>query len=123
VVRTVFKIAEVVARRLVGSIPTRSRHFFASALYCVGLQGDGVFATPFATQNRWLGAADRFPLALPFRIFRQLCCLPVRLNLGYNPERSVANQCSMATIRFRYAPSAVVVGACESANACELCPV
>jgi hypothetical protein len=27
VVRTVFKIAEVVARRLVGSIPTRSRQF------------------------------------------------------------------------------------------------
>ena len=72
----------------------------------------------------WESAGAKSPAPLdPFRIFRQLCCLPVRLNLGYNPERSVANQCSMATIRFRYAPSAVVVGACESANACELCPV
>ena len=53
VVRTVFKIAEVVARRLVGSIPTRSRHLFDSALFYAGLRGDGVFATPFTTQNRW----------------------------------------------------------------------
>ena len=50
--RTVFKIAEVVARRLVGSIPTRSRHSFHSALFYAGLRGDGVFATPFTTQNR-----------------------------------------------------------------------
>jgi hypothetical protein len=32
VVRTVFKIAEVAVRRLVGSIPTRSRHLLDSAL-------------------------------------------------------------------------------------------
>ena len=48
-VRTVFKIAEVVARRLVGSIPTRSRHFFDPALFYAGLRGDGVFATRFTT--------------------------------------------------------------------------
>ena len=35
VVRTVFKIAEAVARRLVGSIPTRSRQVKTLAYLCV----------------------------------------------------------------------------------------
>jgi hypothetical protein len=43
VARTVFKIAEVVARRLVGSIPTRSRHLLDSALFLRGFAGRRCF--------------------------------------------------------------------------------
>ena len=58
-IRTVFKIAEVVARRLVGSIPTRSRHLFDPALFYAGLRGDGVFRTAvYYTESPGLGAPD-----------------------------------------------------------------
>jgi hypothetical protein len=59
VARTVFKIAEVVARRLVGSIPTRSRQVKTlpalSDLRFIpmrGLEGAALLATPFGTQKR-----------------------------------------------------------------------
>ena len=44
-VRTVFKIAEVVARRLVGSIPTRSRH---ALIYRYFLPHPGVHTAKYA---------------------------------------------------------------------------
>jgi hypothetical protein len=72
VARTVFKIAEAVARRLVGSIPTRSRQVKTLpplsdfALFYAGLRRALPFTTPFATQN-WsgLGAADVAKKAFP----------------------------------------------------------
>ena len=76
VVRTVFKIAEVVARRLVGSIPTRSRHLLDSTLFYAGLRGDGVFATPFTTQNPWALGGPNGPIEV---VVEQLRCRPALL--------------------------------------------
>jgi hypothetical protein len=49
VARTVFKIAEVAARRLVGSIPTRSRHIKIPLYLQAFLRHAVSFTTPFAS--------------------------------------------------------------------------
>ena len=69
--RTVFKIAEVVARRLVGSIPTRSRHLFDPALFYAGLRGDGVFH--YTAYNTEIARAQLKFGAVRFGRFRFVC--------------------------------------------------
>jgi hypothetical protein len=68
VARTVFKIAEAVVRRLVGSIPTRSRHVHGYALrdkaFLTRTGSDHPLTIHYAPGRRWL------PLAAQARVPR-----------------------------------------------------